>query len=58
MALRLSQPAPTGIPQPAAEQLLPTKARELVAAGDLAAYRALFSEAAALSDIHVLYAVQ
>src|SRR5205807_2544463 len=56
MALRLSQPATAGSTSTVpAFQALPTRARPLLATGDLAGYRALFAEAAAEPDLHKRY---
>ena len=56
MALRLSQPATAGSTSTVpAFQALPTRARPLLATGDLAGYRALFAEAAAEPDLHQRY---
>jgi tetratricopeptide (TPR) repeat protein len=58
MALRLSQPAAPGVSTPADGHLLPAQARSLVAAGDLAGYRALYAQAAAIADPQRRYAAR
>src|SRR5947209_542481 len=56
MALRLSQPATAGSTSTVpAFQALPTRARPLLATGDVAGSRALFAEAAAEPDLHQRY---
>ena len=55
MALRLTDATPSPEKQPAPAVSFAARAVHALAAGDLAAYRALFAEAAAVEDVHRRY---
>ena len=58
MALRLSKPQNSPSRPGAGTAELAERARKLLAAGDLAGYRALFGDAAREPDVHRRYAVR